>query len=202
MIFLLLFSLSAHAFVRESGSEPAPRPLCRRAEMNSCIESHRAAGQSEISAMASIDDKINILARDRGAIRRESQALESEMRKAQVTAEMAERETREPVDLSSGDPIFSGGPRAEEIFFLKGEPNSWEERHSAERRARLNTLANSSRKSGAALAPIRQNLAMEIEALDALDASLLQERARSVQRVNVHADMCERGCKIAFCRDE
>lgn len=202
MIFVLLFSLYAHAFMRDPGSEPGRHLLCKRAEMNSCIENHRAARQSVLSAIAAIDDKLQIVLRDRNAIGREAQALESEMRKVNVTTDMSEREMREAVISSPAGPIFPGGPRAEEIFFLRGEPNSWQELHSAERRARLNTLADLSRKKSAQFAPLRQNLAMEIGALDRLNASLLQERTQHGQQVNIHADMCERGCKMEFCRED
>lgn len=201
MIFSLLIAIQAQALLRDPGSEPGRYLLCKRTEMNSCIENHRAARQNEISAIGGIDEKLRLLARDRGAIEREILALSSEMRKASVTAEMADWEGKEAVALSTGDPIFPAGPRAEEIFFLRGEPNSWGELHPAERRARLSALVNSSRERLSLQQPLHQKLAIEIQALDVLNASLMQERAQRGQQVNVHAEMCERGCKIEFCRD-
>jgi hypothetical protein len=202
MILVLLFSTIASAEPREMGERPGTRPLCHRAEMNACIENHRAAARNELAAIAAIDGKILLLSRDREVLQRESRALESEARKAEVTAQMSERESADTMVSSLGEPIFSAGPRAEEIFFLKGEANSWQERHSPERRARLNTLAESSRKKSAQFSPLRQNLAMEIGALDALNASLLGERDQRGQQVKTHADMCDRSCKIEFCRDD
>lgn len=199
MLTILIFSLLAQAAIREHGADPGPKKPCRRAEMNSCIEGHRARMNEELANISSVDDKLRLIAADQESFRHERVSLENESRAARVTAEMAEKEISDGENLSSETPVFPAGPAPGEIFFLKGEPNSWEELHSAERKDRLNTLANSSRSRIAQIDPLHRNLAMEIAALAEAGASLNRERIQHGQQVNVHAGMCESGCQQQFC---
>jgi hypothetical protein len=202
MLALLFLSLIAQAAFRDPGDMPGPRSLCRRAEMNACIQDHTNARNVQLGAIAEIDDKLRMLASDNETIQRSLRAIESEARSARVTSEMSEREQAAMEKTPDAPPIFAGGPALDDIFFLRGQPNSWAELHAEKRRARLNTLSLSSLGKIAELEPLQRNLTMEIQALAASTASLSAERSQRAQQVNVHAGMCAEGCKMQFCREE
>jgi hypothetical protein len=199
---MILFSVFAQASLRETGFDREPRILCRRAEMNACIENHKSAGRAELDAIAGIDGKLQLLARDGEALSRSALSLNEEARSATVSGEMAKREIGSASDSPPAGGIFPDGPSAEEIFFLRGPSNSWGELHPGERRARLNTLAESSEGRVAELKQLQRNLAMEIDALASSQTNLQQERAQRAQQVNVHVGMCEYDCKMRFCPQE
>lgn len=199
MITILLFSLIAQAALREHDGDPGPKKGCRQAEMNSCIESHRALMNQELANIAAIDDKLRLIANDQSSLLHERTSLENEARAAVVSGQMAEREIRGDADISPSSSIFPAGPAPEEIFFLRGEPNSWEELHSAERKARLNTLAKKSQLRANEIEPLRRNLAMEIDALAEVGASLQRDRFQHGQQVNSHANMSNYDCRAQYC---
>jgi hypothetical protein len=195
MITLLL---SLTALTRDFGDLPKPHRLCRQDRVNACVQSEGALRQIELNAISTLGAQRAALEKEKNSLAENEEALQAEVRAAQVSRVMAEREAKTALTPAPSTEIFPGGPKPEELFF-SGAANDWLEWHGTQRRSRLNSVVNSSEKRISALAPIQRNLATKISVLTGQMSALNGQITGHQQAAHAHESMCQNGCRDTFC---
>jgi hypothetical protein len=197
IINLIFLAYLSHAVNYEHHEPPNTRPRCNHGLVASCIAEHTAARAAQLELAASAGARVAILRADRDRLVESDRALAEKIRAKEVTISMIEREQKE--NSRAAKPILPGGPSPEEFFFRDPYENTWQELHAAERRARLNTLLESSTDLAAKMRDMQRRLATEISGLDQEIVPHDQALRLHAGNAEAHFSMCSRGCKEQFC---
>jgi len=200
-LFLLETFVVFAAFRGEPGDMPGPRFRCERARMDSCIEAHRGLQNAALNEIRIIDEKIRIIARDRGAVSDQEKSLIADTQSLEVTARMAEKEIETANKLDKNLEIFPDGPEPENIFLLGNGTKIWTELDRAKRFRRLEDLLRSSRAEVTQLQPTLRKLATQINNLDAEHGSLSNQKNALAATAIQHGNMYSSRCQQEHCPD-
>lgn len=201
ILFLLETCFAIAAIRGEPGDMPGPRPRCERSRMNSCIEAHRGLQASALKEIEIIDDKIKIIARDRGAVHNQEKSLLADANSLEVTTQMTEKEISTSEKVEKISEIFPGGPDPKNIFLLGNGAGIWTELDRAKRFRRLDDLLRSTRIEASQLMPALQKLTMQINNLDSEHTSLSNQKNALAAVARQHGNMCSSGCQQEHCPD-